>query len=335
MKAAGVALAALFSPEHGIAGKLDHEKIGNSTDAASGLPVYSLYDGPRRKPTPEMLAGIEALVFDIADVGARFYTYSCTLLGVMEIAAERGIPLYVLDRPNPITGVHASGPMLDPELKSFIGCAPVPLRHGMTLGELGLMMNASLAKPAKVEVVKMTGWRRGAWFDETGLGWVNPSPNMRSLNAALLYPGLAMIEASRNYSVGRGTDAPFEQIGADWIQGRQLAAYLNVRGIPGVRVYPTRFTPESSNFAGKAIEGVRFVITDRERLDPVALGLELCAALAKLYPGKIDFEVNAKLIGNRATVDALKQGKAPDEILSQWQATTARHKVSMRRFLLY
>ena len=237
-----------------------------------------------------MLDNVDALVFDIQDVGARFYTYSCTMLYSMEEAAKKHLPFFVLDRPNPITGVHAEGPMLDPDLQSFTGCFEIPVRHGMTLGELAAMANGERKLGLDLHVIPMRGWDRGDWFDATGLPWVDPSPNMRSLNAALLYPGIAMLEASPNYSVGRGTDSPFELIGADWIHGRELASFLNGRFIPGVRVYPTRFRPTASNFSGKTIEGVRFVITNRDTFDSTRLGLEVGYALNKLYPGKIAWQ---------------------------------------------
>jgi uncharacterized protein YbbC (DUF1343 family) len=230
------------------------------------------------------------------------------MLYALEDAGKAKKPFYVLDRPNPITGTHVDGPVLDQDLHSFVGCYNMPLRHGMTFGELATMANAEQHFGTDLHVVKMKNWERGDWFDATTLGWVNPSPNMRSLNAATLYPGVAMLEANTNYSVGRGTDAPFEQIGADWIQGPVLADYLNKRYIPGVRVYPTRFTPTSSNFAGKEIEGVRFVVTDRESFDSTRLGLEIAAGLQSLYPGKIDFEKCRFLIGSREMIEKLKQG---------------------------
>ena len=298
MLEAGVRVTALFSPEHGITGREDREDIGNTKDSATGIPVWSLYSAKNRRPTPEMLREIEALVFDIQDVGARFYTYTTTMAYAMEAAAERRIPFLVLDRPNPITGVHVEGPLLDADLRSFIGYfATLPLRHGMTLGELARMFNAENKLGAELRVIPMRNWQRGDWFDSTGLPWRDPSPNLRSLTAALLYPGVAMLEAAKNYSVGRGTDAPFEQIGADWIRGAELAACLNSRFIPGVRVYPTRFQPASSNLAGQWIEGVRFVVTDREAFDSGRLGLEIAAALRKLYPTSITLAHNQGLIG--------------------------------------
>jgi uncharacterized protein YbbC (DUF1343 family) len=307
MRAAGVNVVALFAPEHGIAGVEDHENIGDAIDKATGIKVWSLYDKTRR-PTPEMLRGLDALVFDIQDVGARFYTYESTLIYAMEEAAKVKLPFYVLDRPNPITGIHIEGPMLDPDKLSFTGSYPLPLRHGMTIGELAKLVNGEEHLDADLHVIEMTGWNREDWFDTTGLPWVNPSPNIRNLNEAVLYPGIAMLELSTNYSVGRGTEAPFEQVGADWIDGRQLAHYLDSRGIPGVRCYPVQFTPVSSNFSGKTISGVHFIVTNRDVFRSSRLGLELAAALATLYPRKINLDSNRSLIGNSAVMRVLATG---------------------------
>jgi uncharacterized protein YbbC (DUF1343 family)/CubicO group peptidase (beta-lactamase class C family) len=326
MRAAGVNLAKLFAPEHGITGKEDRNDVGDAIDGPTGLVIYSLYDNGRTRLTPAMLEGLDALVFDIQDAGARFYTYSCTLLYAVEEAGKAKKAFYVLDRPNPITGTHVEGPMLDDSLRSFVGCYDMPVRHGMTFGELATMANAERRWGANLQVVQMKNWRRSDWFDSTGLTWIDPSPNMRSLNAATLYPGIALIEASRNLSVGRGTDAPFEQIGADWINGLDLARALNARNLPGVRFYPTKFTPTDSNFKGKTIEGVRFVITDRGALQSVAMGLEIARTLRDLYPGKIDFEVSKALIGNRRTIDALKSGgEVPVPDLSAFEARRAMY----------
>lgn len=335
MLAAGVKVAALYSPEHGISGKEDREDIGNSKDATTGLPIFSLYSGPNRKPSPEMLRNVDVVVFDIQDVGVRFYTYLSTLLNVMEMTAQMKLPLYVLDRPNPITGVHVEGPMLDKELHSFVGCYELPVRHGMTIGELATMINAEEKIGTELHVVVMRNWERGDWFDSTSFPWIDLSPNMRTLNAATLYSGVAMLEYSKNYSVGRGTEAPFEQVGADWIRGSELAFYLNRRMIPGVRAYPVRFTPTDSYFKGTQIEGVRFVITDRDVLDSVRLGLELASALEKLYPGKIALDVNQRLIGNMATIQALKAQEDPRTII-QNQETSLRSFLERReKYLLY
>ena len=250
MREAGVQVTALFSPEHGLTGKEDRQDVADSKDPSTGLPVWSLHYNGRYRMTPDMLRNVDVLTFDIQDAGARFYTYSCTMLYALEEAGKARLPFYVLDRPNPVTGVHVEGPMLDSDLQSFVGCYSMPVRHGLTLGELATMANAERKLNADLHVVKMARWQRGDWFDNTGLAWVDPSPNLRSLNANSLYEGVALLEASKNYSVGRGTDAPFEQISANWINGPELAQFLNARWIPGVRGYPTR-------------NGVRFVLVNR------------------------------------------------------------------------
>jgi len=335
MRAAGVNLVAIFSPEHGISGKEDRSDVADDRDAATGLPVRSLYANGRNRPTLEMLRGLDAVVFDMQDAGARFYTYSCTMLYALEEVSKAKLPFYVLDRPNPVTGAHVEGPLLDTNLQSFTGCFAMPVRHGLTLGELATMANAERKWSADLHVVKMKNWERGDWFDSTGLTWIDPSPNLRSLNAATLYDGLALLEASPNYSVGRGTDAPFEQIGADWIRGAELARFLNERFIPGVRAYATRLQPSSGPFAGKMIEGVRFVILNREQLDSVQLGIELAYALQKLYPGKINFEACRFLIGNREMIDALKAGRDPREMEDRSARDARTFEERRRPYLLY
>jgi uncharacterized protein YbbC (DUF1343 family)/CubicO group peptidase (beta-lactamase class C family) len=335
MLSAGVKLVALFSPEHGIAGKFDQDVVANAKDERSGLPIYSLYRGADRKPSPEALKLIDVLVFDIQDVGARFYTYLSTMKNAMQAAAAARIPFVVLDRPNPITGSHVEGPMVDPANISFVGCTAIPLRHGMTLGELARMINVEDKIDARLEVVAMKNWRRADWFDSTNLLWVDPSPNMNSLDAALLYPGVAMLEYAKNYSVGRGTGAPFEHVGADWIQGVQLAEFLNKRMVPGVRFYPTRFTPTASNFKGTPIEGVRFVMLDREGFSSLRLGLELAYALQKLYPGKIDWSLNRTLIGSDEVIQAISKMEDPRNLEPRIQESLAGFLAQRARYLLY
>jgi uncharacterized protein YbbC (DUF1343 family) len=253
----------------------------------------------------------------------------------MEEAARHGIPFVVLDRPNPITGVHVEGPVLEPELESFIGCFPLPLRHGMTLGEIALMVNEERGIAAELNIIRIEGWSRGDWFDSTGLAWVNPSPNMRNLSAALLYPGIAMMEASLNYSVGRGTDSPFEQVGADWIDGQRLAGYLNARRVPGIRVYPTTFSPTSSRFLGVPIKGVRFLITDRNLVSSSRVGLEVAAAIEALYPGKINWGENERLIGNRGTLEALRTLEEPTAIQARYGPQLDEFLTKREKYLLY
>lgn len=335
MLEAGVKVVKVFSPEHGFAGREDHEKVADTRDAATGLPVISLYQGNRRRLTPELMAGLDALVFDIQDIGARFYTYSCTMLYAMEDAAKARLPFYVLDRPNPVTGKYFEGPALDRDLESFIGCIDVPVRHGLTFGEMAKLYNAERKTGADLRIVPMRGWQRGDWFDATGLTWVNPSPNMRSLNAALLYSGVALLEASRNYSVGRGTDAPFEQVGAEFIRGSELAEHLNARFVPGVRFYAVRFTPAAEPLQGKPLEGVRFVITDREAFQAARLGAELAVALETLYPGRIPFDANQKLIGSRDFLLGLMRKEDPRAIIDRLSDRLEEYARRRQAHLLY
>jgi uncharacterized protein YbbC (DUF1343 family) len=283
-----------------------------------------------------MLKGVDALVFDIQDIGARFYTYVTTMAFAMEEAAKAKIPIFVLDRPNPITGVRVEGPLLEKANESYVGYFPgLPVRHGMTIGELAKMFNAELDIGADLQVIAMKDWNRGDWFDSTSQPWVNPSPNMRSLKAATLYPGLCLMEYAKNWSVGRGTEAPFEQVGANFIRGSELATYLNKRLIPGVRAYPTSFTPTESNFKGVTIDGVRFVITNREMFDATRLGLELAVAVQKLYPGKIDFAGSKKLIGSNDTIRMISEGQDPRAIQQSFQDAVWDFLKLRDKYLLY
>ena len=334
MREAGVNIAAIFSPEHGFLGKEDRPNIEDSVHPGTGVKVFSLY-GATERPTPEMLKGIDALVFDIQDIGVHFYTYESAMAYALEAAAKAGIPYYVLDRPNPITGTRVEGPMLDAANKSYVGyMAGEPVRHGMTMGELAKMFNAENKIGANLTVVPMKGWQRGDWFDSTNLTWIDPSPNMRSLNAAMLYPGIGMLEYAK-ISVGRGTDTPFEHIGADFIGGRELAAYLNQRQIPGIRAYATTFTPSDSVFKGVKVEGVRFVITNRELLDATRLGLELAVAIQTLYPGKLDFSRNKRLIGSDDVIRRIQAAEDPVKIQESFQDALNAFIEMRARYLLY
>jgi uncharacterized protein YbbC (DUF1343 family) len=334
MREAGVNIAAIFSPEHGFLGKEDRPNIEDTVHPGTGIKVFSLY-GATDRPTPEMLKGIDALVFDIQDVGVHFYTYESTMAYALEAAAKAGIPYYVLDRPNPITGTRVEGPMLDAANKSNVGYMPgEPVRHGMTMGELAKMFNAENKIGANLTVIPMQDWQRGDWFDSTNLTWIDPSPNMRSLNAAMLYPGIGMLEYSK-ISVGRGTDSPFEHVGADFIGGRELAAYLNQRQIPGIRVYATSFTPSDSVFKGVKVEGVRFVITNRELLDATRLGLEVAVGIQKLYPGKLDFGRNKKLIGSDDVIRRIEAAEDPRTIQESFQDALNAFTEMRARYLLY
>ena len=331
--APGVKLVAAFSPEHGLTARLEQDNIASGRDASTGVPVFSLY-GKTRRPTPEMLRGIDTLVFDIQDVGARFYTYITTLGYAMEAVARAKIRFVVLDRPNPISGVQVEGPLLDPEARSFIGYFSMPVRHGMTVGELARMFNGEQQIGATLEVIAMKGWKRGDWFDSTGLGWINPSPNIRNLSQATLYPGVGLLEFS-NISVGRGTDSPFELVGAPWIQATELAAFLNRRKLPGVRFLPVRFTPSGSVFAEEACQGVRILVTDRNSLRVVAMGVEIASALHALYPGRFRLEDIARSLGNRATLDRLRSGGDPRLISKEWADENADFLLMRNKYLLY
>jgi uncharacterized protein YbbC (DUF1343 family)/CubicO group peptidase (beta-lactamase class C family) len=331
--APGVTLAALFSPEHGIRGELD-DKVGSSRDERTGLPIYSLY-GETRRPTDAMLGGIDTIVVDLQDVGARFYTYPATVAYVLEEAARRKIAVVLLDRPNPIDGFDVEGPNQDAAAIGFNGYLPMPIRHGMTLGELARLFNGEQHIGADLAVVAMKNWQREDWFDDTGLAWANPSPNMRNLVAATLYPGLGALEGT-NISVGRGTDTPFEQVGAPWIDGPALAAALNARRISGVRVYPVTFTPAAgAKLAGQPCHGVFFIVTDRDRLKPVGLALEIASALSKLYGAQFKLEDAALLLGSKATLEKIHAGATTDAIAASWAADEARWRTLRAPYLLY
>ena len=332
LHAPGVKVRAIFSPEHGLSGQFD-EKVASGRDAATGLPVYSLY-GKNLRPTPAMLQGLDALVYDIQDVGARFYTYITTMAYAMEAASGAGLDFYVLDRPDPITATMVQGPVLDPDLKSYIGYFPLPVRYGMTAGELAQLFNREKAIGAKLHVVSMQGYRREAWFDQTGLRWVNPSPNLRSLTEAILYPGVGMIE-SANVSVGRGTATPFEIIGAPWIAGDRLARYLTGRHLPGIAFEAVTFTPGERPYARQRCGGVRMKVVDRGALDVAALGVELAAALYRLYPGKFQFGQSVTMIGSRQVLQAIKNCEDPKVIERRWQPGLEAFGRLRARYLLY
>jgi len=333
-EAKNVKLVSLFAPEHGIRGELDTEKIDDSKDEKTGLPVYSLYKDGLRRPKPEQLKGLDAIVYDIQDIGARFYTYTATLKNVMEEAAKAKIPVYVLDRPNPINGVDVEGSLAQEDKLSFIAAHTTPVRYGLTIGELGMMMNAERKIGADLRVIKMEGWQRSMWFDETGQTWINPSPNMRSLTEATLYPGIGLLETT-NLSVGRGTDTPFEIIGAPWLDGQKLAKYLNERNLKGVRFVPVTFKPNASVFKDEQVSGVNIVITDRKSFQSVRTGLEIAAALRRLYSTEWQVDRYARLLVNAEILAMVKTGESPESV----EKVFARHVEDFTRrrtaFLLY
>jgi uncharacterized protein YbbC (DUF1343 family) len=331
-RAEGVKLVALFSPEHGIRGELD-EKVGDTIDAKTGLPVYSLY-GERRKPTAETLKGIDTLVYDIQDIGCRFYTYISTLGLVLEAAKEHRLRVVVLDRPNPIGGLAVEGPVRDAGRSSFVAYHELPVRHGMTVGELATMFNAERNLKVDLEVVRVTGWQRGELFDRTGLTWRNPSPNMRHLAAALLYPGIGLLETT-NVSVGRGTERPFEWIGAPWIDGRRLAAELARRELPGVRFVPVNRTPTSSTHKAVECGGVDIVPVDWNAIRPVRLGLEIAAVLRALYPKKWETKNFDRLLVHKTTYEGLLSGSAVADLERGWGPDLDTFRKRRAAVLLY
>ena len=333
-RAPGVKLRAIFGPEHGFTGTADEgAPVASGQDPATHLPVYSLY-GKTTRPTDKMLAGLDALVFDIQDAGVRFYTYVTTLGYAMEAAAKKGIAVYVLDRPNPINGFSVEGPVLDKDLTSFVAYFPMPVRHGMTVGELAEMFNRENHLGVKLHIIKMRGWERTDWYDETGLPWVKPSPNLRTLTEATLYPGVAMVEGA-NVSVGRGTDTPFELLGAPWIESRKLAAHLNERKIQGVRFLPVEFTPRSGPFKGQVCHGISLVLLDRQALNSPELGVELVAALYRLFPQDFQIDKTLALVGARGVLAAIKKGHDPGSIMRRSYEAREPFRRMREKYLLY
>jgi uncharacterized protein YbbC (DUF1343 family) len=335
-QAPGVSLQAIFSSEHGVTGTLDTTHVGNSQDAATGVQVYSVYGGTdaARRPSVELLKTLDAVVIDIQDAASRIYTYETSLGYFLEAAAKAGIEIVVLDRPDPVSGAFVQGPIPDNGKDSFVNYFPVPVRHGMTMGELARMFNAERNINAHLTVVPMEGWMRGDWFDSTGLVWINPSPNLRNVTEAALYPGIGMIEGT-NISVGRATDTPFELVGAPWIEPSTLAAWLNAREIDGVRFVPVNFTPTDSRYANQSCGGVSIIVTNRDALDAPELGLEIASALLHLYPN--DFKISAVdgLMRNKVTLDALTAGDDPRRIAEDWQDALQKFEAVRKKYLLY
>jgi uncharacterized protein YbbC (DUF1343 family) len=330
--APGVQVVALFSPEHGIAGHSD-EKLSSSKDASTGLPIFSLY-GDHLRPTDEMLQGIDALVFDVQDAGVRFYTYTTTMAYCMEEAAKRKISFFVLDRPNPLNGDIVEGPMLDSEKTSFVGYYPLPVRYGLTIGELAQFYNTENRINADLHVIAMKNWHRNYFFESTGLKWIPPSPNLRTLKGSLLYPGLEILQ-NAGVSVGRGTEAPFEEFGAPWINGEEMAAALNAKGLPGVHFANQPFIPVSGLYAGQHCGGVGVRVTDRAALRSMRIGLEIAASLHKKYPDHFDVTKIVFLAGNDSTIQGLQTGVPVNEIIASWAKDLAAYDATRRRYFLY
>lgn len=332
-EAAEVNLVALFSPEHGLEGRLDIAEISDGEDRETGLKIFSLY-GASRRPTPEMLEGIDTLVFDIQDIGTRFYTYISTLGMAMESVAGQGIRFVVLDRPNPINGVAVDGPVADPDREAFVAYHRLPVRHGMTVGELARMFRSERGLDLDLQVVALENWRRGDYFDATGLRWINPSPNMRSLAQALLYPGIGLLETT-NLSVGRGTDTPFEVFGAPWLDGDAFAWNLNRLGLQGVAFVPIEFTPAANKFAGERCGGVNVIVVDRSSFEPVRTGIEIALQLRRHYPDTWDMAAFDRLLVNAETFENVRQGRDYVAIQTAWAESLQRFQQRRSGFLIY
>ena len=339
---AGVNLVALYGPEHGVRGDVaDGQEIASGTDPRTGLPVHSLY-GPTRKPTREMLAGVDVMLYDLQDIGARFYTYTYTMSYVMQACAEDGKQFVVLDRPNPINGLAVEGNVLHTDFASFIGLHPIPIRHGMTVAELATFFNDELGFGADLEVVLCQGWKRAMWFDQTGLPWVMPSPNMPTLDAALLYPGLCLIEGT-NVSEARGTSKPFEMLGAPWADGYELAARLNAIELPGVRFRPVHFMPKASKHQDQACSGVQAHVMDRDAVRAVEVGLHVVKALQDLHPDDFQFRPPGPsgkhffdlLTGTDETRLAIQAGTPVEEIVGSWADGLQEFMRARQRHVLY
>ncbi len=327
-----VQLVALFSPEHGIRGQLNGP-VPSSKDQDTGLTIHSLY-GDTRRPTAEMHSGIDTIVVDLQDIGARFYTYVSSVAYVLEAAKTLGVEVMVLDRPNPINGFSIEGPMLDISALGFTGYFPMPIRHGLTIGELSKLINAETNINADLKIINMENWRRELWFDQTGLPWVNPSPNIRNLTQAILYPGIGALEGS-NLSVGRGTDTPFEQIGAPWIDAVALSKTLNERILPGVSFYPIGFTPKSDKYVGEHCNGISIIVTDRNKLKPVRIAIEIASVLYRLYGDTYELDSTEKLLGSQDTITRIRAGEDPEKIVSTWEIDEIKWRQLRTRYLLY
>jgi uncharacterized protein YbbC (DUF1343 family) len=325
-------LVALFSPEHGLAGRND-EKVSFSKDPSTGLPVYSLY-GDTLRPTDEMLKGIDALVFDVQDAGVRFYTYATTMAYCMEEAVKRNIAFFVLDRPNPLGGEIVEGPMLDPDKTSFVGYFPLPVRYGLTIGELAQFFNAENRIGADLHVIAMKNWHRNYFFESTGIKWIPPSPNLRTTKGSILYPGIEILQ-NAGVSVGRGTPTPFEEFGAPWLDGDEVATALNERHLSGVRFVAQPFIPVGGPYSGQRCGGVGMRITERAAVRSMRVGLEITVALQRLYPTQFDPEKLLLLLGNAESVRQLQAGVAPEKIVAGWVPSLAAFDQVRRKYILY
>jgi uncharacterized protein YbbC (DUF1343 family) len=330
--APGVQLIALFSPEHGLAGRND-EKISSSKDPATGLPVHSLY-GETLRPTDEMLKGIDTLIFDVQDAGVRFYTYTTTMAYCMEEAAKRNIAFFVLDRPNPLGGEIVEGPMLDADKTNFVGYFLLPVRYGLTIGELAQLFNTENHIGADLHVIAMRNWHRNYFFESTGIKWIPPSPNLRTIKGSILYPGIEILQ-NAGVSVGRGTQAPFEEFGAPWLNGEEVAAALNERHLPGLHFTAQPFIPIVGLYSGQRCGGVAARISDRFSVRSMRMGVEIAAILQKLYPKQFDPEKLLLLVGNSDTIQQLQAGAAPEKIAASWSTALTAFDQIRRKYFLY
>ena len=331
-EARDVTLVSLFSPEHGWLGVVD-KKVGDTVDKATGLKVFSLY-GKTRKPTAQMLAGIDTLVFDIQDIGCRFYTYIATMRAALEAAAEHDIQFVVLDRPNPIGGIAIAGPVLKDARRDFVGAHTIPLRHGMTTGELARMMVGENGLQVQLTVIACSGWQRADYWHHTGMTWINPSPNMRRLTQALTYPGIGLIEGT-NVSVGRCTDTPFEILGAPWCDGKRLATQLEQAKLPGVAFVPVRFTPNSSKHKGVECGGVHILVTNWRTFEPVRTGIHIACTLRALFTKDWDTKRLDWLLKDETSYEAVLDGTDAESIISKWRRSLNLFRLRRRPFLLY
>jgi uncharacterized protein YbbC (DUF1343 family) len=330
--APGFQLIALFSPEHGLAGRND-EKISSSKDPATGLPVHSLY-GETLRPTDEMLKGIDTLIFDVQDAGVRFYTYTTTMAYCMEEAAKRNIAFFVLDRPNPLGGEIVEGPMLDADKTNFVGYFPLPVRYGLTIGELAQLFNTENHIGADLHVIAMRNWHRNYFFESTGIKWIPPSPNLRTIKGSILYPGIEILQ-NAGVSVGRGTQAPFEEFGAPWLNGEEVAAALNERHLPGLHFTAQPFIPIVGLYSGQRCGGVAVRISDRFSVRSMRMGVEIAAILQKLYPKQFDPEKLLLLIANSDTIQQLQASVAPEKIVASWSTALSGFDQIRRKYFLY
>jgi len=330
--ALSVQLVALFSPEHGLAGRKD-ERVSSSKDPTTGLPVYSLY-GETLRPTDEMLNGIDALVFDIQDAGVRFYTYTVTMAYCMEEAAKRKIAFFVLDRPDLLGGEIIEGPMLEADKTNFVAYYPLPVRYALTIGELAQFFNAENHIGADLHVIPMRNWHRNYFFESTGIKWIPPSPNLRTIKGSILYPGIEILQ-SAGVSVGRGTQTPFEEFGAPWMNGDEVAAALNARNLPGVRFAGQPFIPIAGLYSGQRCGGVSIKITDRFKVRSMRMGLEIAAILLKLYPKQFEISKMIELVGNADTMQQLQSGVPPEKIVASWSESVTTFDQIRRKYFLY